>query len=349
MSRQDQSVGEGGEAYQAGHNLTVNKGLSSEQMTEIMVAMATQLGTYFSEAEKTAEQRINDLRSEILEEFSSPNSKSKSEAFLDPDYQFVVKEAQNSYARNGDEWLKKELVRLLSIRSNQQSGSRKAMILNEAISIAGNLTQEEYSALSISFIISNVKIGGGNIEAILTGLNNFISPFINYLPKDNHAYDYLESMRCISINLVTSSDIWHVITTNYRMDLNNGFQVGKLEKVISEDGGIRNLSSVITSIDNSRIRFVADSREILISKLTLMGFSNNSVTKMLELHDESAMNENEIKQIVKKYAPYIQNIEEVWSTTKIQQSVHTALGKALSHSALVSRANFNAPLEIWVR
>lgn len=349
MSRQDQSVGEGGEAYQAGQNLTVNKGLSAEQMSEIMVAMATQLATYFSKAEATAEQRINDLRSEILEEFSSPQSEAKSEAFLDPDYQFVVREAQNSYARNGEEWLKKELVRLLSIRSSQKSGSRTAMILNEAISIAGNLTKEEYSALAVSFIINNVKIGGDSIESIFTAMNNFMLPFLNDLPNDNHAYDYLESMRCISINLVTSSDLWDAIINNYRMELNKGFLTEKINEIIIKDGGVRNLASIIKGANESNIRFSVENRDVLSSELTKMGFSNDSVTKMLELHDDGMLNEDEVKEIVKRYMPSINRIEEVWATTKIQQSVHTALGKALSHSALVSGANFNAPLEIWVR
>lgn len=349
MPRQDQTVSEDGEAYQAGRDITVHKGLTPEQMSEIMVAMAAQLGTYFAKAEATASQRVNDLRHEILAEFGSRDTDANSEAFLDPDYQFVVQGAQQSFARNGDEWLKKELVRLLAVRSRQESGSRKAMILNEAISIAGNLTKEEYSALVVGFIMKQVKVSRGSVDEIFDTLNSWLEPFVNDLPQDNHAYDYLESMRCVSINLITGVEFWDVITKTYRMELSQGFSLESLNNVLAVNGGARNVGRILVAVGDSQARFVAPDRTALEASLASMGFPAEGVRMLLKLHDTGLMSPDAIKSYVRARAPALASAESRWSTTKLHQSVHTALGKALAHSALVSRTGFDGELEEWVR
>lgn len=349
MSKQDQRVSEGGEAYQAGESITVHRGISPEQMSEIMISMATQLGTYFSTAEATANQRISDLRDEILAEFASSTSDARSEAFLEPDYQFVVREAQESFARNGEEWLKKELVRLLSVRSTQDNGSRTALILNEAISIAGNLTQEEYSALVICFLFKQMRVTNPNSDELFRVLNGLAVPFIEDLPSDNHAYDYLEAMRCVSINLIAGTDLWSSITENYRMNLSKGFSVDRLNGILAVNGGVREIGNLLFVVDVSKVRFTSNNREELVKKLHDMGYPADAIGELLELHDGGLMNEEEIKNYVRSVMPTLAAIEAVWSETKLHQSVHTALGKALAHSALVSRADFAGPLAVWVR
>lgn len=348
MTKQDQRVGENAEAYQAGNNLVVNNGLSTEQVSEIMIQLGTQLGAYFSQAEKTAEARIDSLRLKILEEFSKSTSDAKSEAFLDPDYQFVVRGAQTSFARSGDEWLKGELVRLLAVRSMQDSGSRKAMILNEAIGIAGNLTREEYAGLAVCFIIKQTKVSGRVLSAVFATLERYLSKFVDDLPDDNHAYQYLEAMRCVSINQISSVDLWIMIRENYRMELNRGMSINDVNAVLGPDGGVRNIS-LIVSLGGDRIRFVADSRVDLGEKLLAAGYSQETTDKLLALHDAESMDDDQIKEFVRLNVPSIVKVEKVWSTTEIQNCNHTALGKALAHSALVSRADFDGPLETWVK
>jgi hypothetical protein len=47
--------------------------------------------------------------------------------------------------------------------------------------------------------------------------------------------------------------------------------------------------------------------------------------------------------------PEFNVVEGSWTTTPLHQLTLTALGKALAYSALASRTNFKAPIEIWVR
>ncbi|MCW0047796.1 hypothetical protein OIU13_14800 [Brevundimonas sp. BT-123] len=209
--------------------------------------------------------------------------------------------------------------------------------------------REEYSALVVCFLIKQVKVGGQNPNDVFRRLDGFFSPFVGDLPSDDHAYDYLEAMRCVSINLITGVDLWSAITENYRMDLSNGFSVDRLNAVISVSGGVRNLGNILTGVGTSSVRFMAANRDDLAAKLAELGYPEDAVAKLLELHDGGLMNDEEIKQYVRSKMPTLAKVEAVWSTTKLHQSIHTALGKALAHSALVSRAAFDGPLEIWVR
>jgi hypothetical protein len=84
--------------------------MNADQMSEIMVALAGQLSTYLMKAEETAQARYKELREEIISEFAKQDSKGQAEAFSDPDYQFVLKEAHESFARSGDGSLREELV-----------------------------------------------------------------------------------------------------------------------------------------------------------------------------------------------------------------------------------------------
>ncbi|MFX5858472.1 LPO_1073/Vpar_1526 family protein, partial [Acinetobacter baumannii] len=95
--------------------------------SEIMIALASQLSTYLNAAEQTAERRYKELREDIIKEFARSDSSARAEAFSDPDYQFVLRDAHETYARSGQAELRDELVRLLIERSKQPSGSRSAL------------------------------------------------------------------------------------------------------------------------------------------------------------------------------------------------------------------------------
>jgi hypothetical protein len=101
MNKQDQRVGERAEAYQAGRDVVIHSGMSSEQMTEIMVGLGKQLAFYQAEAKQTVEERLASFREEILRAITQPG-RGNPEAFRNPDFQYLLSEAQTAYARSGD-------------------------------------------------------------------------------------------------------------------------------------------------------------------------------------------------------------------------------------------------------
>lgn len=173
-------------------------------MSEIMIALASQLSTYLNAAEQTAERRYKELREDIIKEFARSDSSARAEAFSDPDYQFVLRDAHETYARSGQAELRDELVRLLIERSKQPSGSRSALILNDAIRVSKSLTYEELSILAVVFMIKYVTVTAFNLDAVASRYEFMLAPFVDNLTEEVFSFEYLESLGCMTIERVAS-------------------------------------------------------------------------------------------------------------------------------------------------
>lgn len=349
MSRQDQQVGEGGEAYQAGTSLTVNRGMSTDQMAELMMAMAAQLQQYMAEARETFDQRCAELRDELIEEFSKPDAEADSAALRDPDYQFVLKAAHESYGRKGGDELREELVKLLGQRSMIETGTRPALILNDAIRIAGNLTSEEYAALAMTFLIKYVSVGGLVKEQVIATFTRVLDSFLPQLPSENHAYEYLAGIGCLSVNLISGVDLWKAMNTTYGFRFGRGFEAKELEDALAGGASIAQLGGVLIQLSGDLYWFLGPRKEEFETALRARGLQDSVIAKLVKLVDSKLITDQEIKAELIAAIPAFNQFEEIWSKTQIKHSVLTSLGKTLAHSVLVSRIDFKGPLSIWIK
>ena len=85
--------------------------------------MARQLMFYQAEANELVEKRLASFREEVLKEFS-PAGKGRPEAFREPDFQYLLGDAQIAYARSGDEAVRDTLVDIISRRSLETERNR---------------------------------------------------------------------------------------------------------------------------------------------------------------------------------------------------------------------------------
>lgn len=151
MTDQDQRVTEGSTALQAARDIVVvHQGISPDKMSEILVSMATQLSLYRDEAMQVVNARMDSFRDEILKRFAE-EGQANSAAFRDPDFQYLIGEAQNAYARSGDEAVRDTLVDIIARRSLETGRTRLALTLNDAATKAPFLTAEEFAALSLVY------------------------------------------------------------------------------------------------------------------------------------------------------------------------------------------------------
>lgn len=202
MTDQKQNVGAGAEAYQAKRDIIVHNGATPEQMAEIIGAITRQLSHFTHEAKVIADRRCEELKSEILEELAKPGGEDRSRAFKDPDFQYVLGAAIESYARNGDESLRAELVRLLMERASHRAESRISYILNEAIGLAGRLTTQDRALLVTLFAIKTVVIKASNVNGVYLRYQQMLDSYVDCLPVTEGSFDYLSSIGCISIERV---------------------------------------------------------------------------------------------------------------------------------------------------
>jgi hypothetical protein len=141
MSRQDQNVRDGSIAVQSGENTNIFQGPSPTQIKEIVQATAEALLPSFTQvARQIADDRMKDFETVLLARANDP-SVMRSEAFKDPDFQYLLGRAQHAYARSGDHQLRDTLIDLIARRSREEDRTRLSLTLNEAVEKAAVLTK----------------------------------------------------------------------------------------------------------------------------------------------------------------------------------------------------------------
>jgi hypothetical protein len=128
MTNQEQSAADGAQAIQAGRDVTIHNGVSVEQMSEILLYLTKSLSFYHQEALEKVESRLSSFKDELIKVFAL-GDKVNPEAFRDPDFQYLLKDAQNAFARSGEESLRDTLIDIISRRSLQKSGTRVSITL----------------------------------------------------------------------------------------------------------------------------------------------------------------------------------------------------------------------------
>lgn len=350
MTRQDQSVGEGGQAIQTQGNVTITHGLTPEQMLVIMEGVERQVQRGIDRAADVVDARLAEFKAGVIEEFAKPESNGKTEAFNDPDFQYALHEAQKGFARSGEQGLKDELVKLLAQRSNEPGRTRTALILNEAIQTIASLTPQEVSALALMFLIIHVKIiSPADKSQIFERYRAWITPFIDDFPTDNHSFEYLGSMRCLVVNQISHTDVWEVMLNKYRNVFSSGFTKSTLISALNGKEPSGDIAEPVINNFAGLMRFKPATKDELIKIASEEALVDPATENLKTLWDKITSSDDEIRRILTAESPQIAGLADKWSSTSAKQSNLTGLGKAIAHSALTSRTNFNAPLEIWVR
>lgn len=360
VSKQQQEVSEGGQALQAGGNIVVNNGMSADQMSEIIVSLTKQILALNNEAKLEQENRFGELKDALLLEFAKPESKANAEAFSDPDFQYVVRDAHEAYARRGDADLKVELVNLISERSAHQAKTRVAQTLNSAIELAGKLSREEYAALVMLFTMQNVVVNGAHIDIILNTTDNLLAPFVSDLPTDGYSVQYLQSLGCVSINQIVTNPLSGILVSKYAHAVGTGFTHDELSTACGDDATLaRVVPLTVANFDkpttfqqvsaSTAFRFMKGTEADLSAALEQNGVDPDAKQRLLSLHNSRMANEQEVMSIFRAKSKYASALEEFWAIKETQQASVNIVGQALAHSALVSKGSMSAPLDIWVR
>lgn len=360
MSKQQQEVSEGGQALQAGGDIVVHNGMSADQMSEIIVSLTRQIAALTNEAKLEQEKRFGELKDALLLEFAKPETKANAEALSDPDFQYVVKDAHEAFARRGDDDLKVELVNLISERSAHQANTRVAQTLNSAIELAGKLSREEYAALVMLFTMQNVVVNGTDIDVILNTTDNLLAPFVNDLPADGYSVQYLQSLGCVSINQIVTNPLAGILVRKYAHAVGTGFTRDELSTACGDAATLARVAPLaVAYFDNptafqqvsasTAFRFAKGTEPDLSAALDQNGVDADAKKSLLLLLNSKMANEQEVMSAFRQKSKYASALEAFWAITETQQASVNTVGRALAHSAMVSKGSMTAPLDIWVR
>lgn len=171
----------------------------------------------------TAERRINEFMGEVAKKLQNDNVTDMA-PFSDPDVQYSLFEAQKCYARFGTEEMLSILSDLISSRVQYNDRSTRLKVsIDNAIEIAGLMSQSELDFLSLTFLVKQVK--SDEIKTI-----DDLKSHISYLAKafsaaSISATPYLDSLKCLKIYLGSAAEIY---SETY------GFSKEKIEAILPE-------------------------------------------------------------------------------------------------------------------
>ena len=189
-------------------------GLSLEDASQIAINLFMDNFPKLQEkAIETVKERVEEFCSETIDKLSKQNTTDFS-AFTDPDVQYVLYKAEENYARFGTKEKLDALSSLIAnrVKYNDDSFNLKIAI-DEAIKVAGKVTEEQLNYLSLLFITTRVKMG--NINSINDLRNHFFMLNSAFPIADTINWENLQMLGCLELQL---PDICKMYAKRYNLD-----------------------------------------------------------------------------------------------------------------------------------
>ena len=308
--------------------------------------------TLSKDAAIVAQTRAEEITTAFLAKLQAENSPGLENA-RDPDFQYALYTVQKEYARTGDKELGDLLVDLLVDRSKYDTRSLLQIVLNESLSVAPKLTEDQLAALSIVFLIKHTIHNNINsLEGLSTYLDNFILPFIMGLSKSDSCYQHLEYAGCGSINRPTVRVTGVGLETYFRNQYSEIFSKG------FEQEALRN-RQINLAFDNEifieclqnpeKKQIDAMNEETLQIRAKELNINEQEIAKLIELNNSCLMSPAEVRQYLHDLRPYMQTVCDVWMQSYMRNFSLTSVGIAIAHANVKRKLGEFTNLAIWIK
>jgi hypothetical protein len=348
--KQSQEGNDADVVIQSARDTIINNGISSENMREIISILADQLPAFAQMAATVAENRCKEFEEKIIKRFEADAGANR-ESFKDPDFQYLLQDAQRSYVRSGDDQISEQLADLIVERSKLDGRSRKGMAIRKAIETTPQLTAEEISVLSTVFAIKYVKFGIDNDRSALgMVLKHIYDAFVVNISEPDGSINYLESIGCGSVSVMTS-DIVNIFITNYP-DITK--KLKNKRDIVQFNTEIYNFalaSGLLTLDDQGDLKSSIENENELSRAFFEAGgkFSEEEVSGLIQSVRPENMNSFDICQSLRRFCPEIDEIFRIWISSNLKSFDLNSTGIAIAHTNFKRIMSFNAPLDIWVK
>lgn len=352
MTRQIQKTSSSEIAVQSGRDTVINQSVDEEAMKQIMESIADQIPKYAEIARQLVDQRIDEFEKRIIDRFVD-SSKANSTAFKDPDFQYLVGQAQHMFVRTGDEVSRDTLIDLIARRSLVSERNRQSLVLNQAVETAAVLTKNEYAELSIVFLLAYTKQAKlSNYPKFIEYLRRNVDPLINDISDTRASYEYLVSQACCTIS-IGSKNLRNLLVEKYGGLMSGGFELNEYRECLSKEK---------REVIDSRLLLIQclhDASKYQVNGVTKENFEylvrtkniNLSVDEMTNLWNLNSSKFWDEQEIIVKLEPVVPNISrlfELWKSTPLENMILSAVGIAIAYSNLIRVCNFDADLSIWI-
>ena len=179
--------------------INVYNGITEERARAIYQEEFGKIKELTREAEQTAIQRVSELENRVIPKLSKIDK--GLEFFSNPDFQFLLIEAQKAAAKSERPADYDLLSELLMHRVKNDSDREKRLGIKKAVEIVDSISDEALLGLTVFHAVSSFSPEAGDLEAGLDRLDCLFNKIIcNELPEGNHWIDHLALLGAIRIN-----------------------------------------------------------------------------------------------------------------------------------------------------
>jgi hypothetical protein len=341
---QRQSGGADSTNVQAGQDVVIHVGVTAaEARTIALDVFEANLIKLSGVAEQTARDRAERITREYLRQLEE-RSPAGLESIRDPDMLQAVYNAQQGYARSGEEDLEAALVDLLVERSGQKERDLKCLVLNEAIAILPKLSGGQRRAITACFLIRFISyMGPFSLQAAYEYINDNLAPFADIVMNKRADYLYMHAAGAGSPSALTLT-VADAFSQSLFAFFTDGFperRVPPPRRTLLDDTSI--FVPCLRNPKNWQInaRSVEEVKRLQIDK----GIADNL---LLNLYREGLMSLPAIREDVVSHIPVMQGFMDHWDSSGLSNFELTAVGITIGHAYWRSFTGQSTPLDIWL-
>ncbi len=325
-----------------------NIGYSADDMKGIIETLADQVPKFAAIATAIVDARLQTFEDKVMARFGE-RSTTNSEAFADPDFQYLLSRAQYAYARSGDDKTADILVDLIAQRSMQTQRNRLALSLNDAVEKSAYLTVNEFAELSLAYLLRRtIRQTIVNFPALCEFLKDNAGPFVADISRDDSSYSYLASQSCGSIEMGEIL-FMQILQSSYGGFVSSGTELATFEAILGPNHA-RDFPNILMTCIHDRTKFQvnATNKDVLGQLLENLNASGK-LEPLWEAHSSGFMTKERFIEAATPHYPDVSALVSAWDETPMKSLNLTSVGLAIGFANLKRVTGFEADLGIWIK
>lgn len=324
-------------------NQTNNYGVSAGEARQI--AMDVFKANFFDlsqEAHSVSLQRAEELSDKLITKLKSEHV-ALLEEIKNPDLQYVLFEAQKTFARKGNKHVGDILLEILVERMKTTDENLLQLTLNEAITVMSKLTKKQIDLLTLIFnsfylrpAVFNSK---SNVEEYLN--NNFLHYY--HESFTNMDFQHFNYAGVAVYDSIGEKDFNKILINNLPGIYNRGFSLDELNRIVSED---ENMKKFITNhtVYEDRFMVIFNSTD----SIDVLQIPERTKGKLKTLIRNNVINENELFSFVGKFNSKLVTVFDYIRSREIKNTNLTSIGIIIAITNL--RLNgITYPYGTWIK
>lgn len=345
---QQQQVGEGATAVQAGGNVLITQvGLSYSEVRDVALdVFRANFYQLAGPAMETAKARAQEITEEFLKKLQQENPDGFGKG-QDPDFQHALFTVQKEYARTGDRDLGDLLVDLLVDRSKQDQRDILQIVLNESLGTAPKLTDTQLAVLAVIFLFRYTQDQRiGNNQQLGEYFDRHVLPFASKLVKNSACYQHLEFTGCGSVQMGEAT-LENILEQTYPGHFLKGFDQSEItNREVSI--GLDQRFFIPCLNDPTKFQVRANNKTILERNLESNDIKPEDRARIVALFDVGKMSHPEIREKCIAIRPLMESVFDTWSNSSMKSFTLTSVGMAIGHANIKRLVGEFASLSIWI-